>query len=108
MEIEVNLLGLTAVAELSDYRFSFLPLIRGRDGQMRNCPVLSIDPEIEIQTANFALRLSPVIAHEFFQARGINILWRRIRRMGRLNSYKAPVDFGNEGLWVVDSGRRRK
>ena len=107
-EIEVDLLGLTAVAELSDYRFSILPLIRISDGQMGNCPVLSIDPENEIQTANFALGLSPVIAQEFFQTGGINVVWRRVRRMGRLDRDKAPVDLGNEGLRVVDSGRRRE
>jgi len=107
-EIEVDLLGLTAVEELGDYRFSSLTLIRTGDGEMGNCPVLAIDPEHEIQTANFALRLSLIIAQEFLQAGGVNAVWRRIQRMGRLFRYKTPVDFGDEGLRVVDPGSRRK
>ena len=63
----MDLLRLTAVKELSDYRFSVLTLVRTGNREMANCPILSIDPEHEIQTANFALCLSPIIAQEFFQ-----------------------------------------
>src|SRR5271154_61770 len=107
-EIEVDLLALTAVEELGDYRFLVLTRIRAGDREMGNCPVLGIDPEHEIQTADFALRLSLIIAQEFFQTRGINAVWRRIRRMGRLLRYKTPVDFCDEALRVVDPGSRRK
>src|SRR5258708_6746992 len=107
-EIEGDLLGLTDVEGLADYRSSFLPLIHTGDLEMGNCPVLSIDPENEVQTSNFALRLSLIVAQEFFQTGSINVVWRRIRRMGRLGRYKAPVTFGNEGLRVFDPGRSRK
>src|SRR5258708_5273462 len=107
-EIEVDLLGIAEVEELADYCFSFLTIIHTGDGEMGNGPVLTINPEIEIQAANFALRLSLVIAQEFFQTGGINAVRRRIRRMGRLGRYNTPVDFGDEGLRVVDPASRRK
>ena len=64
-EIEVDFLRRTDVTELGDYGFSILARIRTSDGEIRNGPILSIDPEIKIQAANFALRPLLVVAMSF-------------------------------------------
>ena len=42
-----------------------LARIRTGDGEIRNGPILSINPEIKIQAANFALRPFLILAEEF-------------------------------------------
>ena len=66
-------------------------------------PVLSVEPENEIQTADFALRFSLVITKEFSQVGRVNVVRRRVRGTDRFGR-EAPVDFGDEGLRVVDAG----
>lgn len=75
----MHFLVLAAVAEFGDCRFSVLRLIRAGDGEVGNCPVLGIDPENEIQAANFALRLALVIKQEFSQTGSVNVVGRHVR-----------------------------
>src|SRR5215472_12492343 len=103
VKIEADFLGITDVLELSDHRFSFWALIPAGDGEIGNLPVLTIDPEIEIQTANFALRLSPILTKEFSQTGGVNVVGRCIRGgIGRLGCDQAPVNVADEVLRVDD------
>src|ERR1051326_7176355 len=104
----MDLLGLPDVTELGDYGFSLWTFFSNRYRDIGDHPVLSIYPEIKLQTANLALRSPLISAKECCQTCGVNVVWRRIRRMAGLGCYKAPVNFGHENLRIVDPGSRRE
>jgi hypothetical protein len=76
---------------------------RTRDGEAGDLPVLSIEPEDEIETADFALGFALVITQEFFEAGRVYVTGRRVRGTGGWG-HEAPVDAGDENLRVVDAG----